>query len=313
MALWPLAMVEWLAGRWEEASAHAGASPTSSLSRPSTRTPSTGSGGRKRSSRPISASSTRRARRRKRPSSTLASASELYTNVARGRARARRARCSETSRPPAAACASFPGRLVTGWDERPERFPSGRTCSKTLAGLGDVEPCPYAPRAVRTLPSTRLDSPLALEYLPTIPRTRSRQPEATSIRGSRRSSSCSRSSPIPPGRSNARGRVLSSAQPGGRRSRSALPARHIEAAIATFDQLGAVLWAEKANSELRRISGRRAPSGGSHGNRAPRCFACCRRTDEQGDRSRALHGREHRRGAPLARVSQARDPLSGSV
>ncbi len=87
-----------------------------------------------------------------------------------------------------------------------------------------------------------------------------RQPEATSIRGSRRSSSCSRSSPIPPGRSNARGRVLSSAQPGGRRSRSALPARHIEAAIATFDQLGAVLWAEKANSELRRISGRRAPS-----------------------------------------------------
>ncbi len=50
-----------------------GASPTSSLSRPSTRTPSTGSGGRKRSSRPISASSTRRARRRKRPSSTLAS------------------------------------------------------------------------------------------------------------------------------------------------------------------------------------------------------------------------------------------------
>jgi len=47
-----------------------------------------------------------------------------------------------------------------------------------------------------------------------------------------------------------------------RRARMKRPAREaLEQALATFDRLGARLWAEKARGELARIGGRRAPSG----------------------------------------------------
>ena len=82
----------------------------------------------------------------------------------------------------------------------------------------------------------------------------------------------------------------------------------LEQALAIFEELGARLWAEKARAELRRISGRRPASDGADRDRAASRRARRARPHEQGDRRRALHGREHGRVAPLPCLPQARRP-----
>jgi DNA-binding NarL/FixJ family response regulator len=59
-----------------------------------------------------------------------------------------------------------------------------------------------------------------------------------------------------------RGRTLLALGEVQRRAKQKRAARvSLEAALATFEELGAKLWAEKARAELARISGR-APAGG---------------------------------------------------
>ena len=82
----------------------------------------------------------------------------------------------------------------------------------------------------------------------------------------------------------------------------------LEQALAIFEELGARLWAEKARSELRRISGRR-PSRRADRDRGAGGPACRRGAYEQGDRCRAVHERAHSRGAPHPCLPQARHPL----
>ena len=81
----------------------------------------------------------------------------------------------------------------------------------------------------------------------------------------------------------------------------------LEQALAIFEELGARLWAEKARAELKRISGR-PPASEELTETERRRRASPPGTIQQGDRRRAVHGREHRRGPPLARVPQARRP-----
>ncbi len=82
----------------------------------------------------------------------------------------------------------------------------------------------------------------------------------------------------------------------------------LEQALAIFEDLGARLWAEKARAELQRISGRPRGRRGADRDRATRGRAGRAGPHEQGDRRRALHGREHGRGSPLPRLPQARRP-----
>ncbi len=74
----------------------------------------------------------------------------------------------------------------------------------------------------------------------------------------------------------------------------------LEQALAIFEELGARLWAEKARGELRRISGRRAASEELTETELSVADARGSGPIQQGDRRRAVHGREHRRDAPLA-------------
>ena len=83
----------------------------------------------------------------------------------------------------------------------------------------------------------------------------------------------------------------------------------LEGALAIFEELGARIWAEKARAELGRIGGRAPASDELTETERRVAELAAQGPDEQGDRCRALHGREHGRGAPLARLPQARDPL----
>ena len=80
----------------------------------------------------------------------------------------------------------------------------------------------------------------------------------------------------------------------------------LEQALVIFEGLGARLWAEKARAELKRISGRAPASDELTETERRVAELAARRSHEQGDRGRAVHGREHGRGPPLPRVSQAR-------
>ena len=104
-----------------------------------------------------------------------------------------------------------------------------------------------------------------------------------------------------------RGRALLALGTVRRQAQHKGPARAaLDEALAIFEHLGAPLWAAKAVDELARISGRRpageqlsvhrASGGGVGGDRA----------FQQGDRRRAVHGSEHRRGPPVGRVPQDR-------
>ena len=238
MALWPLAMLEWLAGRWEEASAHAAVAYELTVQ---TQHPqaSSGSGGRKRSSRPISASSTRRARRRRGPLLDARVGSELYTNVAEavlGRLELMLGNLEAAG----GYLRELPGRLVTGGLNDPS-FPLWADSFETLACLGELEPCPYTPRAVRAHCRPPARQPVGAGCRPTMPRSRCGCRRATSFGSSRRSSTLLQRAARSPLAVRARPDAsLSSAQSGGRRSRSARPARTLEAgASRSFEELGA--------------------------------------------------------------------------
>ena len=70
------------------------------------------------------------------------------------------------------------------------------------------------------------------------------------------------------------------------------------------------LWAEKARAELTRISGRRPASEELTETEHRVAELAAQGRIQQGDRRRAVHGREHGRGPPLARLPQARHPLA---
>ena len=84
----------------------------------------------------------------------------------------------------------------------------------------------------------------------------------------------------------------------------------LEGALAIFEELGARLWAEKARSELKRISGRRTSSDELTETERRVAELAAAGSHQQGDRRRALHGSEHRRGASLPHLSQARPALA---
>ena len=95
-----------------------------------------------------------------------------------------------------------------------------------------------------------------------------------------------------------------------RRARMKRPAREtLEEALATFDELGARLWAEKARAELARIGGRPAATGEltetERPHRRPRGGGAL----EQGDRGGPVRHTEDGRHPALADLPQGRCPL----
>ena len=108
--LWPLSMLEWLAGRWQRALEHAAvAEELAEQTRPPARSRLDGTG-RRRSSRPTSASSRRRAPRPRKASRTRRRCSyEFFAHHEHSVFSAVSSSRSATSRRPAATCASFPG------------------------------------------------------------------------------------------------------------------------------------------------------------------------------------------------------------
>ena len=83
----------------------------------------------------------------------------------------------------------------------------------------------------------------------------------------------------------------------------------IGAALGGFEQLGAASWVEKARSELGRIGGRTRERG-ADARRAPRRRPGRRGSDEPRGRRRALPRRADGRGAPDPRLRQARRALA---
>ena len=88
-------------------------------------------------------------------------------------------------------------------------------------------------------------------------------------------------------------------------------ATSLEAAVAAFDALGSPGWAERARSELARVGARRPSASGELTATEQRVArAGGGRARQQGDRARALHHGAHGRGAPHARLREARHPLA---
>ena len=88
-------------------------------------------------------------------------------------------------------------------------------------------------------------------------------------------------------------------------------ARTLEQAASRFDELGSPGWADAARAELARIGARKPQqTRRADADRAARGRARDRGDVEQGDRPGALRHRQHRRGAPVARLREARHPLS---
>ena len=87
--------------------------------------------------------------------------------------------------------------------------------------------------------------------------------------------------------------------------------RSLEDAAAAFDELGSPGWADEARSELARVAGRRGQAAGEL-TPAERRVAelAAEGAREQGDRARPLRHGRHGRGAPLARLREARCPLA---
>ncbi len=78
----------------------------------------------------------------------------------------------------------------------------------------------------------------------------------------------------------------------------------LDRALAIFEELGASLWAEKARAELRRISGRR-PASDELSETEQRVAALAAEGRSNTEIAAELYvERAHRRGAPLARLSQ---------
>jgi ATP/maltotriose-dependent transcriptional regulator MalT len=97
-----------------------------------------------------------------------------------------------------------------------------------------------------------------------------------------------------------------------RRSQKRTAARHsLEEATAQFDRCWCSGWATRARSELAQVSGRRSANEGelTPSERQVVDLAASGLSNK-GDRRPPLRDREHRRGAPFARIRQARDPLS---
>ena len=152
----------------------------------------------------------------------------------------------------------------------------------------------------------RLGSPLRAGGSRALPRPARRSGGRAARRRSRRSSA---RWPTPSGsRSSAAARCSASARCAGRRSRRRPHGRRSSEALAIFEELGARLWAEKARAELAPDQRPRARLGGADRDRTPRRRARRPGPHEQGDRRRALHGPEHGRIPPLARLPQARRP-----
>jgi hypothetical protein len=81
----------------------------------------------------------------------------------------------------------------------------------------------------------------------------------------------------------------------------------LSGAQAAFEQLGSPGWAELARSEHERIAGRRPAAGGElTGHRATSRGARGRWAGQQADRERPRRHRAHGRGAPRARLREAR-------
>ncbi len=80
----------------------------------------------------------------------------------------------------------------------------------------------------------------------------------------------------------------------------------LEAALAIFEELGGVLWAEKARGELARDQRPPARVRDPHGVRASGRRARRTRAEQQGHRGVTPHGCEHRRSALVERLPQAR-------
>ena len=86
----------------------------------------------------------------------------------------------------------------------------------------------------------------------------------------------------------------------------------LEQAISAFDALGSPGWAAEARAQLARVGGRR-PGRTTASPRASSASPSWRPAAlQQGDRAHAVRDRPHGRGAPLARVREARRPLAHS-
>ena len=199
----------------------------------------------------------------------------------------------------------LPGRLLAGGLNDPTR-PSGRTRSRrssrwasssrpgrtssrtrrTRGGSGVRGPSPALRAAAACSPPRRETSPARTRSLRGCPR-RARQAALPARAGPHAA--------LP--RHGASAGAAEEGGPGGARA----GARDLRGA-------GRTLWAEKARAELRRISGRRPARTELTETERRVAELAAAGPHEQGDRRRALHGREHGRGAPLPRLPQARRP-----
>ena len=229
--------------------------------------------------------------------------SEIFTVRHARRARAGWSSRSATCRLPASTCASCPdGCSRAGSTTR--RSPSGRTRSRRWS------PSASSSRRAPTSSSTRR-TPSGSEAPGRWPAPRavaacSAPPRATCLpRRAAFEASLADAAAVPAGagphaalpRRRAPAGAAEARGPGGARA----GARDLRGA-------GRPLWAEKARAELRRISGRAPASEELTETERRVAELAAQGRDEQGDRRRALHGRQHRRGAPLARLPQARRP-----
>ena len=253
LALWPLAMVEWLAGRWDDAQVRAKVAYelTVQTQHPHARFWV----GRAKALIEADLGLVEDARATAEEALSHARiGSELYTNVAEavlGRVDLMLGNLEAAGD----RLRGLPDRLVVRGMNDPT-FPLWADLFETLAALGEIDPArAHLEQYVVTV--DRLDSPLAREYLQ---RSRGLVSAAAGDLDAALEAFelLVREQPDPPWPFE-RARTLLAFGVVRRQAHQKRAAREaIEAAIATFEELGAVLWAEKAHGELRRISGRRA-------------------------------------------------------
>ena len=304
MILWPLAMLEWLAGRWQRALEHSAAAYelTVQTQHPHARFWV----GRAKALIEADLGLVDEARASAGETLALAQAGSilLYGIVAEG-VLGRLELAAGNLEGADGYLRELPERLLAGGMNDPT-FTVWADAIETLIALGELEQAaaylaPYEANAAR------LGSPWARTRYGPLPRP------ARSCGG--RPGSCVLGVRALPGRC--------SAVPARARTHAPLPRHGTQAGAAEASRAGGA----RAGARDLRGAGRAPVGGESTGraqadqwpagvlrradrDRAPRRRARRPGPYKQGDRGRALHGREHGRGPPLARLPQARDPLT---
>ena len=256
MILWPLSMVDWLAGRWQEALERAAAAyeATEQTQHPHAR----GWVGRAKAliEADLGLVEEARASAEEALSFSLASSSQMFTIGAEG-ALGRLELALGNLEAAGRYLRALPGRLLAGGMKDPTLTVWADTI-ETLVALGELEQAraylePYE------LHARRIGSQLAIEG---VLRCRGLLAAAEDDRiASFEEFESALVGQLDPPWPMERARTLLCLGVVRRQAQQKKAAREaLEQALAIFEQLGARLWADKTRAELARISGRRAPS-----------------------------------------------------